>query len=159
LIVYFTWFYSVPKTCLFWKSNSTLKCPFSGPAPCPFEIVRSRNSSQFTGPNVLWIQIANFLDCGTSFVALLCTFSIDSKLTFEHHMNKKINKANSTMGLIVIRRTFTCLNEETFLLLYKARLGDLPWNLSNHVADQSSSFLTSLCSISLSLVETTCYTT
>ena len=40
--------------------------------------------------------------------------TIDSKLTFEHHMNKKINKANSTMGLI--RRTFTCLDEETFLL-------------------------------------------
>jgi hypothetical protein len=33
-------------------------------------------------------------------------------------MNEKINKANSTMGLI--RRTFTCLYEETFLLLYKA---------------------------------------
>ena len=46
--------------------------------------------------------------------------TIDSKLTFEHHMNKKINKANSTMGLIVIRRTFTYLDEETFLLLYKA---------------------------------------
>ena len=44
--------------------------------------------------------------------------AIDSKLTFEHHMNEKINKANSTMGLI--RRTFTCLYEETFLLLYKA---------------------------------------
>jgi hypothetical protein len=33
--------------------------------------------------------------------------TIDSKLTFEHHMNEKINKANSTMGLT--RRTFTCL--------------------------------------------------
>ena len=36
--------------------------------------------------------------------------AIDSKLTFEHHMNEKINKTNSTMDLI---------NEETFLLLYK----------------------------------------
>jgi hypothetical protein len=36
--------------------------------------------------------------------------TIDSKLTFEHHMNEKINKTNSTMDLI---------NEETFLLLYK----------------------------------------
>ena len=44
--------------------------------------------------------------------------TIDSKLTFEHHMNEKINKANSIMGLI--RRTFTCLDEETFLLLNKA---------------------------------------
>ena len=43
--------------------------------------------------------------------------AIDSKLTFEHHMNEKINKANSTMGLI--RRPFTCLDEGTFLLLYK----------------------------------------
>ena len=43
--------------------------------------------------------------------------TIDSKLTFEHHMNEKINKTNSTMGLI--GRTFTCLDEETFLLLYK----------------------------------------
>ena len=37
--------------------------------------------------------------------------AIDSKLTFEHHINEKIN---STMGLIW--RTFTCLDEETFLL-------------------------------------------
>jgi hypothetical protein len=37
--------------------------------------------------------------------------TIDSKLTFEHHMNEKINKTNSTMGLI--GRTFTCLDEET----------------------------------------------
>ena len=44
--------------------------------------------------------------------------TIDSKLSFEQHMNEKINKANSTMGLI--RRTFTCLDEEIFSLLYKA---------------------------------------
>ena len=44
--------------------------------------------------------------------------NIDSKLTFEYHMNEKINKANSIMG--IIRRTFTCLDKETFLLLYKA---------------------------------------
>ncbi|XP_063447805.1 uncharacterized protein LOC134727358 [Mytilus trossulus] len=44
--------------------------------------------------------------------------TIDNKLNFEQHMNEKINKANSIMGLI--RRTFTCLNEEMFLLLYKA---------------------------------------
>ena len=36
--------------------------------------------------------------------------TIDSKLTFEHHIN-------STMGLM---RTFTSIDEETFLLLYKA---------------------------------------
>ena len=49
-IVYFIWFYSVPKKCLFWKSNSALKSPFSGPAPCPFEILAgtlSKRSRQF----------------------------------------------------------------------------------------------------------------
>jgi len=44
--------------------------------------------------------------------------TIDSKLNFEQHTNEKINKANSIMGLI--RRTFTCLDEEIFLLLCKA---------------------------------------
>ena len=43
---------------------------------------------------------------------------MDNKLNFEEHMNEKINKANSIMGLI--RRTFTHLDETTFLLLYKA---------------------------------------
>ena len=43
---------------------------------------------------------------------------MDNKLNFEEHMNENINKANSIMGLI--RRTFTHLDETTFLLLYKA---------------------------------------
>ena len=43
---------------------------------------------------------------------------IDDHLSFEEHMNCKINKANSIMGLI--RRTFTFLDEQTLLLLYKA---------------------------------------
>ena len=43
---------------------------------------------------------------------------MDNKLNFEEHMNEKITKANSIMGLI--RRTFTYLDETTFLLLYKA---------------------------------------
>ena len=42
---------------------------------------------------------------------------MDNKLNFEEHMYEKINKANNIMGLI--RRTFTLLDETTFLLLYK----------------------------------------
>ena len=41
---------------------------------------------------------------------------IDSKLTFENHINQKVNKANSIMG--VIRRTFEFLDIKTFRLLY-----------------------------------------
>ena len=41
---------------------------------------------------------------------------IDSKLTFENHINEKVNKANSIMG--VIRRTFEFLDIKTFRLLY-----------------------------------------
>jgi hypothetical protein len=43
---------------------------------------------------------------------------VDNQLNFEDHMNEKINKANSIMGLI--RRTFTYIDEPTFLMLYKA---------------------------------------
>jgi len=46
--------------------------------------------------------------------------TIDSKLNFEQHTNEKINKANSIMGLI--RRTFTCLDEEIFILLVRPHL-------------------------------------
>ena len=41
---------------------------------------------------------------------------IDSKLTFENHINETVNKANSIMG--VIRRTFEFLDIKTFRLLY-----------------------------------------
>ncbi len=44
--------------------------------------------------------------------------TVDSKLDFEAHINEKINKANRTMGLI--RRSFEYLDQENFLLLYKA---------------------------------------
>ena len=43
---------------------------------------------------------------------------IDSKLTFEKHMQTKINKANSVMG--VIRRTMDYLDTENFKLLFTA---------------------------------------
>ena len=46
---------------------------------------------------------------------------IANQLNFEDHMNEKINKANSIMGLI--RHTFTYIDEPTFLMLYKALVG------------------------------------
>ena len=42
---------------------------------------------------------------------------IDSKLTFRDHIASKINLANRTLGLIF--RTFTFLDTEMFLTLYK----------------------------------------
>ena len=41
---------------------------------------------------------------------------IDSKLTFENHINEKVNKANSIMG--DIQQTFEFLDIKTFRLLY-----------------------------------------
>jgi hypothetical protein len=43
---------------------------------------------------------------------------VDNHLQFEEHMQTKINKANSMMG--IIRRTYAHLDEESFLLLYKS---------------------------------------
>ena len=43
---------------------------------------------------------------------------IDNKLSFDEHISNKINKANSTMG--IIRRTYDYLDKFSFLLLYKA---------------------------------------
>ena len=43
---------------------------------------------------------------------------IDEHLTFEIHIVTKVNKANSTMGLI--KGSFTYLDEEMFVLLFKA---------------------------------------
>ena len=43
---------------------------------------------------------------------------IDSNLTFREHMTEMVSKANRVMG--VIRRTYTYLDESTFLSLYKA---------------------------------------
>jgi len=44
--------------------------------------------------------------------------TVDSKLSFDQHVQAKVNKANSITGLI--RRTFSHLDEENFLMLYKA---------------------------------------
>ena len=44
--------------------------------------------------------------------------TIDVDLSFEKHVTEKVNKANSIVGLI--RRSFTCLDKNTFLDLYKA---------------------------------------
>ncbi len=44
--------------------------------------------------------------------------TVDHKLCFEYHMQEKINKANSIMG--IIRRTFSSLDEVSFKQLYKS---------------------------------------
>ena len=43
---------------------------------------------------------------------------VDKHLTFETHIETKVNTANSIMG--IIRRSFTYLDEEIFTLLFKA---------------------------------------
>ncbi|ELT95856.1 hypothetical protein CAPTEDRAFT_116548, partial [Capitella teleta] len=43
---------------------------------------------------------------------------LDNRLTFEHYIQAKIKKSNSIMALI--RRTYTYLDNHTFLLLYKS---------------------------------------
>ena len=43
---------------------------------------------------------------------------VDSRLQFEEHIQSKVNKANSVMG--IIRRTYAFLNKDNFLPLYKA---------------------------------------
>ena len=45
---------------------------------------------------------------------------IDDKLTFEQYVQSKVNKANSIMG--IMRRTYTYLNETSFLMLYMSGL-------------------------------------
>ena len=42
----------------------------------------------------------------------------DERLTFEQHLNEKINKANSIVG--IIRRTFEYLDTSNFMQLYKS---------------------------------------
>ena len=44
--------------------------------------------------------------------------TVDSSLSFDQHVQAKVNKANSITGLI--RRTFNYLDEENILMLYKA---------------------------------------
>ena len=44
--------------------------------------------------------------------------TIDSSLSFREHINSKVNLANRNLGIIF--RTFTYLDEETFLHLFKS---------------------------------------
>ena len=44
--------------------------------------------------------------------------TIDNKLSFDIHITKKVNKANSIIGLGVIRSTFEYLDLKTFRMLY-----------------------------------------
>ena len=43
--------------------------------------------------------------------------TFDEQLTFEHHLNEKINKSNSIVG--IIRRTFEYLDQSNFVHLYR----------------------------------------
>jgi hypothetical protein len=43
---------------------------------------------------------------------------IDNKLSFKQHVSQATSKANRTVG--IIRRSFTCLTEQTFVTLYKS---------------------------------------
>ena len=63
-----------------------------------------------TGP-VLVEKVTSEKDLGVTF---------DQKLKFTDHINNKVNKANRNVGLIF--RTFTFMNKEMFLNLYKSIL-------------------------------------
>jgi len=43
---------------------------------------------------------------------------LDSRLNFRHHMQNKVNKAYSMMG--IIKRNFISMDMHTFVLLYKS---------------------------------------
>ena len=42
----------------------------------------------------------------------------DQKLKFDHHINKKVNKAYSILGIIY--RNFKYMSSDTFIMLYKS---------------------------------------
>jgi hypothetical protein len=44
--------------------------------------------------------------------------TFDANLKFDQHINEKVNKAYSFLG--IIKRNFTCLNKEAFIALYKS---------------------------------------
>ena len=54
-------------------------------------------------------SVETFKDLGVQF---------DSKLTFDGHIQEKINKAYSVLG--IIKRNFIYVDKSTFILLYKA---------------------------------------
>ena len=69
----------------------------------------SNSSRQYTINGIALKQVQSERDLGVV---------IDRNLKFEEHIQTKINKANSIMG--IIRRTYTYLDADTFLLLYKS---------------------------------------
>ena len=91
-----------------WSNNWLLKFH---PDKCNVLSAGKRNIPQFE--YTLYNTKMKYTDKEKDFGGIM-----DNNLNFEEHMNEKMNKANSIMGLI--RRTFTHLDETTFLLLYKA---------------------------------------
>ena len=86
--------------------NMTLNNKNTGPTFGNFASIRTSVNFEYT-------QCNTGLENVEKETAIAVT--INSKLYFEQHMNKKTNKANSIMGLI--RRILTCLDEEILLLL------------------------------------------
>ena len=72
-------------------------------------IVEHKYHIESNGTNFELDSVQNIKDLGIIF---------DSKLNFEMHMDEKINKANSLMG--IIRRGYSYLNIVNFVPLYKA---------------------------------------
>ena len=61
------------------------------------------------GQSCVLEQVAEIRDLGVLF---------DVNLTFEEHINEKINKAYSMLG--IIKRNFRYLDEKSFVMLYKS---------------------------------------
>jgi hypothetical protein len=60
---------------------------------------------------------------------------IDNKLNFQNHINKQVNKANHTLGLI--NRSFKYMDKDMFLQLFKSLVrphieyGSTVWSVAN----------------------------
>ena len=60
---------------------------------------------------------------------------IDNKLNFQNHINKQVNKANQTLGLI--NRSFKYIDKDMFLQLFKSLVrphleyGSTVWSVAN----------------------------
>ena len=93
-----------------WTNDSLLKFH---PDKCKHLHVSTRQEHHHTyllGPEQHPVQhTSQEKDVGITF---------DEQLTFEHHLNEKINKSNSIVG--IIRRTFEYLDQSNFVHLYRS---------------------------------------
>ncbi len=100
------------KTILIWwdKWSKAWHLRFN-PIKCSVLPVGSRNIDRY--PYNLGGTNLNYTDSEKDIGVI-----IHKSLSFEEHMSTQVNKANRILGLI--RRTFTYLDKDTFLKLYKA---------------------------------------